>query len=123
MASTFTIELKDLRFHAAHGLHEEEKIAGTRFVVDVSVVTLPLEQSVDSIQDTVDYVKVYEIVSAVMKHPTPLLETCCELIAGGIRRDFTIVSSISVTITKLSPPIPNFIGTVGVSYTKTYPQQ
>lgn len=118
--STFTIELKDLKFFASHGLHAEEKIVGTTFLVDIAVTQPAAAQLVTDIDDTVDYVKVYEIVKKVMNEPTALLETCCMLIAGDVEKNFPAAKAVSLTITKLSPPINNFIGRVSVSYAKAF---
>jgi 7,8-dihydroneopterin aldolase/epimerase/oxygenase len=118
--STFTIQLRDLRFFANHGLHEEERLAGTTFLVDVDVTAAARKEMVTKIDDTMDYVKVYAIVKKFMQQPTPLLETLCMLIADDIHQEFPSAERVSITITKLSPPITNFSGSVAVSYTKAF---
>ncbi len=120
MAAQFTIELKKLKFFAAHGLYEEERVAGTEFLVDLSVQIDAPDSVVTSIEDTTDYVRLYGIVKRSMARPTPLLETLCMQIAEEVHSDFPATRAVFLTITKLSPPINNFIGTVAVSYTKSF---
>ena len=118
--STFTIQLKDLQFFANHGLHAEEKVVGTTFLVDMDITHPAPDKLIYDIDDTVDYVKAYDIVKRVMNEPRPLLETCCMLIAGEVETNFPAAKAVSLTITKLSPPINNFIGKVSVSYSKAF---
>ena len=116
----FTIQLRDLKFFASHGLHPEEQVLGTTFLVDMDInQSAPLDLVTD-IDQTVDYFKAYEIVKQVMDEPKALLETCCMLIANEVAEKFPAAKAVSLTITKLSPPINNFIGKVAVSYTKAF---
>ena len=118
--SEFTIRLRDLKFFASHGVHPEEKVLGTTFLVDMDITHPAPDKPVTDIDDTVDYVKAYEIVKQVMAEPKALLETCCMLIAKEVAEKFPAAKAVSLTITKLSPPINNFIGKVAVSYTKAF---
>lgn len=118
--STFTIQLRALKFFANHGLHPEEKVVGTTFLVDLDITHPASGKLITNIDETVDYVKAYQIVKRVMKEPKPLLETCCMLIASEVEKNFPTAKAVSLTITKLSPPINNFIGKVAVSYSKAF---
>ncbi|HRI21581.1 MAG TPA: dihydroneopterin aldolase [Panacibacter sp.] len=109
-----TIELSKLRFHAYHGLYEEEKIMGGIFEVNVSVIHHPEETPVLHIEETIDYIAVYNIVKERMNKPTALLETIATKMAGEILRKFSQAEEVSVTITKINPPIIAFEGSVGV---------
>jgi dihydroneopterin aldolase len=64
-----------------------------------------------------DYVAVYDLVKARMDEPTPLLETIVIDVAQQILAQFSIVEEVQISIKKLHPPIPQFRGSVGVSYT------
>jgi dihydroneopterin aldolase len=70
--NVYTIYLNNLRFHAYHGLFDEEKIIGNEFVVNVEIVLLN-EQIISDLNQSIDYSKVYEIIKDIMKTPTPLL--------------------------------------------------
>ena len=110
-----TIELSKLRFHAHHGLYEEEKILGGIFEVNVSVVHLPKQYPVLHMEETIDYMAVYNLVKERMNRPTPLLETVATKMAGEILRKFSQAEKVTVSITKVNPAIIAFEGSVGVN--------
>jgi dihydroneopterin aldolase len=90
-----TVHLRDLKFFALHGVHDEEKLTGNEFEVNLSVV---FDQGAveDDLARTVDYVHLFKI----LKYP--------------------FVKSISIDIWKLNPPIEQFDGKVGISLSKTF---
>lgn len=120
-SDTFLIELKDLRFHAFHGLYPEEKKKGGQFVVDLAVEYHPyLSDSATSqsvtIADTIDYSLLFEICQKAMLQPTELLENIALGIAKKIQTQFTKASRIVITIKKCNPPIPGCTGSSLVTY-------
>ena len=115
----YTIHLNKLAFFAHHGLHDEEAITGTNFEIDLSVEFDPGER-LTSIQQTINYVDVYDIVKKHMAHPIALLETLAENITLEIHSLDKRIRSINISIHKLHPPINNFIGHVGVTYSKVF---
>ena len=56
MPGQFTIELKNLRFFAEHGLYAEEALLGNEFEVDISIRKHAPDTIVSSVDQTVDYV-------------------------------------------------------------------
>ncbi len=115
----FTIHLNKLQFFAHHGLHDEEAITGTNFEIDVEV-QFNAETRITSIQQTVNYVDVYNVVKKHMQHPVALLETLAENITEEIYSLDKRIMSINININKLHPPVKNFIGNVGVTYSKVF---
>jgi len=114
----FDIQLREVSFFAYHGLYPEEKRKGTRFQVDLSVnFDHPSGKIIHTIQESVNYVRLYEIVKEEMDHPRDLLETVSMQISEKIKATFPAVNEIAVTITKLNPPIEDFSGKVSVTYT------
>ncbi|MEP6846649.1 MAG: dihydroneopterin aldolase [Panacibacter sp.] len=109
-----TIELSGLRFHAFHGLYKEEKKIGGDYEVNITIRHLPKKLPVLHIEDTIDYTVVYNLVNAIMQQPEPLLETVASMIADEILRKFSHAEEVSVSVTKLNPPIIAFQGSVGV---------
>ena len=109
------IHLHDVVFHSKHGLYEEEKVNGGEFVLNLSAGLNT--QVVNTLSDTVDYVSVYELVKKRMDEPTSLLETIVIDIAQQILAQFSIVQEVQISIKKVNPPIADFKGSVGVSYT------
>lgn len=115
----FTIHLTDLRFFAHHGMHDEEAIVGNDFEVSVSV-TFDVPDKITSLTETVNYVSLYGIIKNIFKHPAKLLETLAVDICDEIYLSDNRIKNINITIHKLNPPISNFIGNVGVSFTKSF---
>jgi len=115
-----TIKLKQLRFFAHHGLYEEERKVANEFVVDLEA---EFESSIDIItkmDETINYIKVYEIVKKQMLQPTDLIETLAMKITEIIHERYPRVKKVAITITKKYPPVINFSGNVAVSYVKEY---
>ena len=114
-----TIELKDLQFFSFHGLHEAERILGNNFAVNVSV-TITAQNSISNLDQSVDYVLLYEIVKKRMEIPTALLETLVQEMSAQIHSTFVNATAINISIDKIFPPISGFQGTVGVSFTEEF---
>jgi dihydroneopterin aldolase len=115
-----TIHLHSLIFFSFHGIHEEEKIIGNNFEVNIDVNFIHLEPITD-LQQTINYVTIYEVVKKRMAIATPLLETLVESLAAKIYLLDKRIQKISISIKKINAPIENFSGVVGVSYQKEYP--
>jgi dihydroneopterin aldolase len=115
----FTINLHNLIFHAFHGLHHEEKILGNTFEVNVSL-SLDQDQPVKSIDQTINYASVYEIVKQRMLRATPLLETLAQELVLEIYDFDNRIKTISVSVEKRNPPITNMEGSVSVHYKKSF---
>ncbi|MDP4265661.1 MAG: dihydroneopterin aldolase [Bacteroidota bacterium] len=120
MSDLLTISLNNVRFRAYHGLHPEERQKGNDFVVNMQVNYVPQNGTILSIDDTVDYAVLFEIINATMQKPVDLLETLAQTIANNVQQQFPQVRGITVAVEKLNPPIDKFSGTVGVKYSKQY---
>ena len=114
-----TIQLHQLLFFAYHGLYEAEKINGNQFELDVDI-ELNISGGISTIDQTLDYVAVYEIINTRMKVATHLLETLAEDLITLIRQQDVRIKSITITIKKLAAPIPDFKGIVAVKLKKEY---
>jgi len=114
---SLSIHLQQLEFFAYHGLYEQEKLNGNNFIVDVDVETT-IEEKITSVGQTIDYVTLYEIISKRMAVATPLLETLAQEMVEELLAADSRIRSISLSVKKLTPPIANFKGTVGVQIKK-----
>ena len=114
-----TIYLNNLLFFSHHGIHEEETVVGTQFEIDAEIGFEETSQVV-SLNDTVNYVDVYDIIKKNMSRPSRLMETVAMQIADDIYEKNNNVKIINISIRKLNPPINNFTGKVGVTYRKEY---
>lgn len=115
----FTIHLKKLQFFSFHGVHEEEKILGNEYEVNVEV-TFEEKGAITKIDDTINYEKVFELVKQRMNKPTALLETVAQDIANQVHSADNRIRSVSVSVEKKNPPIANIEGSVSVNYTKEF---
>src|SRR5579875_715052 len=106
--SLITIELKDLHFFAALGLHKEEERVENEFKVDIAIAFQAPEKTITSIHDTLNYVAIYQMVQGAFVQKKALLETCAMQIAGSIKEQFPFVKNIDISIQKINPPITSF---------------
>ncbi len=111
-----SIHLKDLVFNAYHGVHEQEKILGNKFVVNVHLHYMPAENVIFHLLQTINYETVFALVSNRMQHPSPLLETIVMELCNTIMESFDKVHAVFVSIEKTNPPIQSLQGNVVVSY-------
>ncbi|HEY0058128.1 MAG TPA: dihydroneopterin aldolase [Flavisolibacter sp.] len=115
-----TIQLKGLRLFANHGLYAEESKAGNEFGLDISLCYPVQVPAISEIDQTVNYVDAYAIVTTIFQKREDLLETVAMKMMDELYRVFPFLSAASISINKLTPPIPNFIGSLGVTYSKTF---
>lgn len=87
-------------------------------MVNLSVSYIPCEDVITNIEQTINYVTLYEMVKERMAKPTPLLETIAMQLAEDITSRFSHVKKISIIIQKTNPPISGFIGNTSVSFEK-----
>ncbi|HOO42093.1 MAG TPA: dihydroneopterin aldolase [Bacteroidales bacterium] len=113
-----TIALHDLMFYAHHGCFEEERLIGTRFKVDVEMITDGCKAALtDSLEDAIDYSHVYELISAEMAISSLLLEH----VAGRILRRLTDAFALTecrITVSKLTPSLGGEAGRASVTLTR-----
>ncbi len=115
-----TVHLHNLQFNSFHGIHEEEKILGNEYLVDASVEFHEETSVITSIQDTIDYVDIYNIIKEKMSVPTPLLETVVMEIGNKIHNEFPQLRSINISVRKMYPPIEGIQGAAGVNWQRQF---
>ena len=100
------IHLRQVRFHAFHGVMPQERQVGGDFVLDLKV-GYPLERAMqtDEVADTLNYAALYELVAREMQQPSKLLEHVAGRMAEAIGRAFPQVTSIDLVLTKQNPPM------------------
>lgn len=117
MNAVMEIQLQKVKMFGFHGLHAGEEITGGEFEVSLTVSYLPDRMVIKNLEETLDYTALLAIVKQRMQKPAHLIETLATEIAGEIIAKFSIVTELAVSIYKLHPPIENFEGAVGVTYT------
>ncbi|MFA7056722.1 MAG: dihydroneopterin aldolase [Candidatus Cloacimonadales bacterium] len=101
------IILKDMVFYGYHGVQDEERTLGQRFIVTIKLNTDDVhDKYITKLEDTVDYTKVYEVIKNVMeKDKFLLLENCANKILDTLLESFTLVQTATISIRKPSVPI------------------
>lgn len=99
------VSLEGMRFFAYHGFYPEEQISGTEFMVDVDTELEVFSGGDDDISNTVNYERLFQIVSSEMQMPRKLLETVAHAILEQVRHEFLAVMYIRVLIRKMHPPL------------------
>lgn len=109
------ITFDDMRFHAHHGVLEQERLTGGDFTVSLRV-GVPLTAAVksDNVADTVNYATLYDIVRTEMLQPSCLLEHVAGRIAERVFTTFQQVETVDITITKVNPPMGGDTGGASV---------
>ena len=105
-AESVTIEIAGLSLYTHHGVTEAEREVGQRLVIDLRLDVGQTDATVtDSLEDTVDYAEVCQLVALVAQqrsHKT--LERLCSTIADRLLADYEL-EGVWVKATKPEPPI------------------
>lgn len=115
-----TIHLHKVLFYSYHGILEEEKLSGNEFELSADIQFKEEHEVIHSIQQTINYVDIYELIYQRMCIPSSLLETVIMDIGLAIKQKYHKAQSISIHLKKLNPPIAGFQGSVGVSWQKQF---
>jgi len=114
-AESVTIEISGLSLYTHHGVSEAEREVGQRLVIDMRLDIGETDATVtDSIQDTVDYAEVCQLVALVAQqrsHRT--LERLCSTIADRLLADYEL-EGVWVKASKPQPPIALSVDEVSV---------
>ena len=100
------IYLRNVRFHAFHGVLQQEGIVGNDYLVNL-VLDYDLSSALktDDLQGTLNYAEVYQKVREEMAVPSKLLEHVAGRIAHRLFSDFPEIQKLQLSITKVNPPM------------------
>lgn len=115
-----SIELIDVQLHAFHGIYDGEDKIGNPYLINLSVQYNEGKADLNDINNTINYVDLYEIVTQRMRISSGLLEAVCEKIIKRIKEQYPFVKEVTLSLQKLQPPLLNFQGRVGVTMTKKF---
>ena len=114
-----TVKVENLKIYAFHGCMEEEKIIGGDYVINICAVCCVGKKAFeDEIGGTVDYVDLARIAKREMSVRSRLLEAVVKRIIDCCFNEISVLDQISVTVSKLSPPIDADVESVSVSMDK-----
>lgn len=109
------IAIEGMEFFAYHGVYEQERINGGKYIVDVWMESDVSQSAIsDNINDTLNYEIVYNIAKDIMQNPVNILEKVCFDIHNSLSKTFENTQKIRVKVTKLNPPINGNVAKVSV---------
>lgn len=100
------IYLRNVRFHAFHGVLPQEGIVGNDYLVNLVLdYDFSSAMKTDDLQGTLNYAEVYQKVREEMAVPSRLLEHVAGRIAHRLFSDFPEIQKLQLSITKVNPPM------------------
>lgn len=100
------IYLRNVRFHAFHGVLPQERIVGNDYLVNLVLdYDFSSAMKTDDLQGTLNYAEVYQKVREEMAVPSKLLEHVADRIAHRLFSDFPEIQKLQLSITKVNPPM------------------
>lgn len=100
------IYLRNVRFHAFHGVLPQERIVGNDYLVNLVLdYDFSSAMKTDDLQGTLNYAEVYQKVREEMAVPSKLLEHVAGRIAHRLFSDFPEIQKLQLSITKVNPPM------------------
>ena len=110
------IEIEGMEFYAFHGHFEVEKIAGNKFLVNLTIeADCSLAAQSDRLEDALDYQKAYRAVKEEMAVSSDLLEHVAHRIILRIKTEFSQAIRVKVKVSKMNPPMGGQIDRVSVT--------
>lgn len=100
------IYLRNVRFHAFHGVLPQEGIVGNDYLVNLVLdYDFSSAMKTDDLHGTLNYAEVYQKVREEMVVPSKLLEHVAGRIAHRLFSDFPEIQKLQLSITKVNPPM------------------
>ena len=110
-----SITLEDIRVYAYHGCLQEEARIGSWYRVDLTIwADLSTSIQSDRLSDTIDYVRLNQIVKEQMAIRSKLLENVAGRIIKQIKSDFQQVERVEVEVAKINPPLGGDVEAVSI---------
>ncbi len=111
-----TVKVENLKIYAFHGCMDEEKIIGSDYLVKIKAECILGKKAFDDdISATVNYVDLAQIAKREMSIRSKLLEVVVKRIVDCCFNEIIHLDKISVTVSKLNPPINADVDAVSVT--------
>lgn len=104
--TTSRIFINDIILHAQHGVLPQEQLTGNDYKISVSLdYDISKAIDTDNVADTINYAEVYAVIKEEMNTPSKLIEHVAGRIAQRLLTQYSSVAAITLSITKLNPPM------------------
>lgn len=110
------IKLNNMEFFAYHGHFEEETKVGNYFTVNLELKTdTQKAEASDNLDDALNYVDIYNLVSIEMDKPSKLIENVAKRIMNSLFKNYPHkILHTKLEIHKMNPPLGGKMGSVSV---------
>lgn len=110
------IAIEGMEFFSYHGHFEEESIIGTHFLVDLYLETDTSKAELsDNLEDTINYLSVYQVVKREMSKSSSLIEHVARRIINAVKDEFKGIIVAEIKLKKLNPPLGGKINSVSIT--------
>ncbi|KAG7670143.1 hypothetical protein Ndes2526B_g06545 [Nannochloris sp. 'desiccata'] len=115
------ILLKGLVFHGYHGVLEEERSLGQKFVINATLTAnLQKAGKTDDLQDTINYAAVYTDIKTIVEgKPHLLIESVAEMIATRILNSHKVVEDVRIRVEKPHVAVEGVVESLGIEIFRT----
>ncbi|MDF2511679.1 MAG: 2-amino-4-hydroxy-6-hydroxymethyldihydropteridine pyrophosphokinae [Herbinix sp.] len=116
------IFIEDLEVYAYHGVNQEEKVLGQKFIISLELfLNLQGAGITDDLTRTVSYAEVCNSIADLFtKNKFDLIEKCAEEVAKFILMNYSEVEKVNVVIKKPWAPIGNVLKYAGVRIERSW---
>ncbi|OIQ37668.1 MAG: dihydroneopterin aldolase [Crocinitomix sp. MedPE-SWsnd] len=109
------VEVSGIEVFAYHGCMQEEAVLGGKFTVDIVIETdFSKSAQTDEIIDTIDYVRVREIVVEQMAIRSKLIEHVGYRILEEFKKEFPAAIKSRIKVRKMNAPIGGVVDEVAI---------
>lgn len=114
------IILEGMEFHAFHGVMDEERKIGGKYVVNLYVSVPDGSGADDSIDSTVNYQSLYDITKNVLSsnENVNLIEYLAHCVIHDIYENFTNITNVKIQLYKYNPPVGGKVERAGICLCK-----
>lgn len=114
------ISLVGMAFYGYHGLREEEKHLGQRFIVDAEVSgDFSKSATADSLDDGFNYSQLFQLVKKIVEGRSfNLIEALALRLCEAIISEFPIIRQVTVRVKKPEAPLPGILEGPMVEFTR-----
>ncbi len=115
-----TITIDKLRLHCNHGVLEQERVVGNEFDITV-IFSYDATKAIlnDNLLSAISYAEAVDVIRRTMQTPSSLLENAAGRIIDALVTAFPSILKVTVSITKIAPPISAQMRGVTVSLSRT----
>ena len=111
-----TIAIEGMEFYSYHGHFEEESVIGTKFNLDLYIETdTQKAEKSDNLNETVNYLAVYQVVKKEMEKPSYLIEHVARRILDSVIESFPTIESAEIKFRKMNPPLGGQMESVSIT--------